>query len=165
MIPLLLFLLAATVGGCRLFFSSRAVTRKFLVEVYLKTFVFFCFGLMGIFGFIANIFFATETAQMVGWWSGSPFQFEAGMASLSLGLIGALAPLFKEGFWIATIIGNTVWFWGKAISHICYHIEECGFVTGNAGAYFYADVFFPLISLVLLLMHLSMLQTMKKKKR
>jgi hypothetical protein len=136
MIPLLLFLLAATVGGCRLFFSSRAVTRKFLVEVYLKTFVFFCFGLMGIFGFIANIFFATETAQMVGWWSGSPFQFEAGMASLSLGLIGALAPLFKEGFWIATIIGNTVWFWGKAISHICYHIEECGFVTGNAGAYF-----------------------------
>lgn len=161
MIPLILFLLAIAVGGCQLLFSSKTVNRKNVIEIYLKTVIFFCLGVMGIFGFIAHTFFAEETAAMIGWWSGSPFQFEVGMANLGFGLIGLLSPFFREQFWAATILGNLAWYWGNAVGHIRSMMYQHNFTSGNAGAYFYADIFFPLIPLLLLGMHFYL----KSKKR
>lgn len=99
---------------------------------------------------------------MIGWWAGSPFQFEVGIAHLGFGLLGLAAPFFREEFWVAAVVGNCAWLWGHAGVHINDMLHQQNLVSGHAGAYFYADIFFPLIPLILLSMHLFYA---KQKKR
>jgi hypothetical protein len=71
--------------------------------------IYFAIGLNGIFfGFIPHVFLADTIATKLGWPTGTPFQFEAGMHDGCRGLLGLLAARYKGGFLQATAIGWSV---------------------------------------------------------
>ncbi|MFO1519057.1 MAG: DUF6790 family protein [bacterium] len=96
---------------------TRRTARGFL-ETLLASLFFFCVGLQGLLAAYAHTFRAAETAKLIGWAPGSPFQFEIGMANLALGIVGVLCLKFRGLFWLATAIFNAVLLWGCAYGHV-----------------------------------------------
>ncbi|MBS0629242.1 MAG: hypothetical protein JSS30_03340 [Verrucomicrobia bacterium] len=86
-----------------------------LLLIYL---VFFCYGLYGIADFIIDVFYPNVVAQIMRWPIDTPYQFETGMANLGFGVLGLLCCRFRNGFLLATIIGNTIWFWGDVVGQL-----------------------------------------------
>lgn len=130
----MIFLLFALIG----FFIHWAVKRKDGLDLLLLYLVFFCFGLYGIFNFLADVVYPSVPAQVMGWQPGNPFEFETGIANLSLGVLGLLSVRFRGGFLLAALIGNTIWFIGDAIGHFIG--------TGRGNDFFYwGDAIIPIL--------------------
>jgi len=129
-----IFLLLAVV--C--FLVHWAIRRKDGANLLLLYLVFFCYGLYGIADFIVDVIYPTYSAQLMGWQGGNPFQFETGIANLSLGVLGLLSVRFRNGFLLATIIGNSIWLWGDVIGHLMKSGERMGL-------FYWADAFIPLL--------------------
>jgi hypothetical protein len=103
-------------------------------------------GVNGVLAFIAHVFFGPATARFIGWPPGNPFQFEVGIANLSLGVLGLMSVWRRGGdFWLATIVMATVFYWGAAVGHIIQIVRFQNFAPGNAGLPLYADIIFPLV--------------------
>ena len=76
--------------------------------------------LIGAFLFIAgsgHLFVPAETARPIGW-APSPFQWEVGVASLGMGIAGALAPAQPRPFQLATLIVFSTFMLGAAVGHV-----------------------------------------------
>lgn len=122
------------------------------LRVFLSYILFFNVGVMGLLGAYAHVFMGPETAALIGWEAGSPFQFEVGMANLSYGIIGMMAFWIRDRFWDATIIGWSIFLLGCFVGHMINYST-----TGNAALYntgpaiWFNDLFLPLLALSLLL--------------
>ncbi len=143
----IIFLILGLIGfGIHLFFTKKARTRKYIIEILLSYLILFGWGLGGLMNFTAHVFFPYTTAAIIGWQGETTFQFEVGIANLSFGMLAILCILIRMNhFWLATIIGNTIFYWGAAIGHIRQMIIAHNFTQGNAGIYFYHDVVYPII--------------------
>lgn len=119
-------------------------------ELSYRWIAFFPLGITGLYSFIMHAFFGNFTASTIGW-QNSPFQFEVAVANLGMGLIGVLAFNASYGFRKAVVIANTCWLWGDAAGHIYQMLTQHNFASGNAGSWFWMDVFVPLILIICLL--------------
>lgn len=119
--------------------------RKNGLDLLLLYLVFFCFGLNRLADSFAHLFYADEIAQLINWPMGSPFQFEVGIANLSFGVLAILSVWMRGNFLLAAIIGNSLWLWGDAVGHIVNMVLKGNYASGNAGVYFWADVFVPIL--------------------
>ncbi len=81
----------------------------------------------------AHVFMQDETAALIGWKGGSPFQYEIGMANLSYGILGVLAFWQRGKFWEATIIGWNVLFLGCMVGHILDYYRDHNDAPYNIG--------------------------------
>ncbi len=108
-------------------------------------------GVTGIYTFVCHVFFAESTAAHIGWQT-SPFQYEVGMADLTVGVLGVLAFWGSVGFRWAATIAATVWFWGDAVGHVRQMIVAQNFAPGNAGSWFWTDVLLPPIMIASLIL-------------
>lgn len=94
--------------------TRRNVLRLFLVYAFV-----FDVGAVGfVFGFIPHVFFADQAAKLIGWQTGSPFQFEVGLHDGGWGILGFLCVFFGGGFWLATGIGWSFFLFGAAWGHV-----------------------------------------------
>lgn len=118
-----------------------------LFEILYHWFAFLALGLTALYAFAMHAFFPEFTAATIGWHT-SPFQFEVAMANLGFGVIAVLSFWGSYGFRLATIIGNTCWLWGDAIGHIYQMVVYRDFAVGNAGSWFYMDVFLPVLLII-----------------
>lgn len=118
--------------------------RLALSETVFRWIVVFPLGFTAIYAFIFHAFCPQLSAQAIGW-QPSPFQFEVAMANLGFGVIAILAFKASLGFRLATVIGNTLWLWGDAVGHIYQMVINNNYAIGNAGSWFWMDVFIPLI--------------------
>lgn len=122
-----------------------------VVRIFLSYFLFFNVGVMGLLAAYAHVFMGPETAALIGWEPGSPFQFEMGMANLSYGVIGMMAFWIRDRFWDACIIGWSVLLLGCFTGHVLNY-----YATQNAAPYnmgppiWFNDLFLPLLALSLL---------------
>ena len=107
-------------------------------------------GITGIYTFVCHVFFAEWAAERIGWQT-SPFQYEVGIADLTIGVLGALAFWGNSGFRWAATIAATVWFWGDAVGHVRQMIVAHNFAPGNAGSWFWTDVLVPFIMIISLI--------------
>jgi hypothetical protein len=108
--------------------------------------------LVGIQGCIigsGHLFFPDPIADSIGWPRGSPFQWEVGLASVSYGVVGALASLFGHEWWLATIIAFAVFYLGAAIGHVREMVSKRNMSPGNAGPILLFDIAVPTYLLVL----------------
>lgn len=127
---------------------NRLVNKKMeLAEIIYRWFALFALGYTAIYAFVMHAFFPNFTAATIGW-ANSPFQFEVAMANLGFGVIAILSFYRNYGFRLATVIGNTCWLWGDAIGHAYQMMTYRNFTMGNAGSWFYMDVFLPLLLLI-----------------
>lgn len=120
-------------------------------ECFLGFLLLYNLGVMGLLAAYAHVFMPDQTAALIGWKGGSPFQYEIGMANLSFGILGILAFWQRGKFWDATIIGWNVLFLGCMVGHILNYYHHHNDAPYNIGpGIWLGDVVFPLLALSLL---------------
>jgi hypothetical protein len=97
--------------------SRRRSSGAAIAGTFLLYLLFVYVGLMGVLTSYAHVFRPVETSASIGW-SPSPYEYEVGMADLTVGVLGTLCLWFRGNFWLATAIANAVWLLGDAIEHI-----------------------------------------------
>jgi hypothetical protein len=115
--------------------------------------ILFNIGAAGLIAFYAHAFRASETAQMIGWQAGSPFQYEVACANLAFGVLGVICLWMRSGFRLATILGYSVFLLGAAVGHLNQIINYGNKAPGNAGAPLYFDIIVPMALLTLWTVH------------
>ena len=105
----------------------------------------FSVGLQGFFSFSGHYYKSDEIAEYIGWPKGNLFQKEIAYTNLAFGVLGILCIWFRGGFWLATIIGQSVFLFGAAHVHIIDRAKNKNLHAGNAGIILYMDVILPLI--------------------
>ena len=112
-------------------------------------------GFMGIANFVGHAFFSDVIANAIGWPAGNPFQIEVAGANLGFGVIGYLG-FWRRDFWLPYIIGRTCFMCTAGVIHIIEIIRSNNFSPGNAGAILYWDFLFPIILIILYIIHIRL---------
>ncbi|MDR3623955.1 MAG: hypothetical protein P4L16_02310 [Chlamydiales bacterium] len=131
-------------GSC----SLKGIVEAFLLYVTVVN-----IGFYSLWNFLANIFYSEEVAKFMGWGSGSPFQYEVGIAYLAFAVLGILCIWERGDFWLATIIGFSVFLFGIGIGHIEEYVRHHNKASGNAGLVLYVDLIMPIVLLILMMVH------------
>jgi uncharacterized membrane protein len=144
----LLSLVAATIH-LALSPTSRS-SKAAIARTYLLYLLFVYVGLMGLLTAYAHVFRPIETSASIGW-STSPYEYEVGMADLTVGVLGVLCLWFRGNFWLATAIANAVWLLGDAVGHIRQITLNNNHAANNAGIFLVAEIVTPFVILFLAL--------------
>ena len=149
-----IFTLIAVVGASvHLAFSPRRRSSGAAITgTYLLYLLFFYVGLMGLLTAYAHVFRPVETSASIGW-STSPYEYEVGMADLTVGVLGVLCLKFRGNFWLATAIANAVWLLGDAVGHVRHMVLENNHAANNSGIFLITEFIMPLVILCLTLYH------------
>ena len=151
MFNLFFALLAVVAASIHLLFSSqRRSSAHAVAATYLIHFLFFYVGVMGVFTAYAHVFRPMQTSASIGWTT-SPYEYEVGMADLTVGVLGILCLWFRGNFWLATAIANAVWLLGDAIGHLREVTLHNNHAANNSGIFLYAEIITPLLILFLAL--------------
>lgn len=79
-------------------------------------------------------------ADLVGWPRGSPFQWQAGMASAAIGIVGLMSSGFGRQFQLCVVVAFCVYYLGSAGGHIRQMVASGDFELANAGFLFVYDI-------------------------
>src|SRR5271170_6359730 len=123
-----------------------------IVSTYLLYLLFIYVGLMGLFTAYYHVFRPIEASASIGW-STSPYEYEVGMADLTVGVLGVLCLVFRENFWLATAIADAVWLLGDAVGHIREMVVHNNHAENNAGIFLIFELAMPVLILGLVFYH------------
>src|ERR1700735_1744896 len=132
--------------------SSRRSSRAAIAATYLLYLLVIYVGLMGLLTAYAHVFPPLQTSASIGW-STSPYEYEVGMADLTVGVLGVLCLWFRGNFWLATAIANAVWLLGDAVGHVRQMLEHGDHAANNSGIFLYTEIATPVLILALTLYH------------
>jgi hypothetical protein len=131
---------------------KRRIGTAAIVGTYLIYFLFTYVGLMGLFTAYFHVFEPGRASASIGW-APSPFEYEVGMADLTMGVLGVLCIVFRREFWLATAIGNAVWFLGDAVGHVREMTLHNNHAENNAGIFLVFEFAVPILMLGLVFYH------------
>ncbi|MEO6965454.1 MAG: DUF6790 family protein [Acidobacteriaceae bacterium] len=148
------FAVAAVLGATiHIAFSPRRRSSGVAIaETYLIYLFFIYVGLMGLLTAYAHVFRPVQTSASIGWLT-SPYEYEVGMADLTIGVLGVLCLWFRGNFWLATAIANAVWLLGDAAGHIRQMVLFNNHALNNSGIFLIAEIATPIVLLILTLYH------------
>lgn len=133
-----------------------------IAETYLLYLFVIYVGLMGLLSAYAHVFRPVQTSASIGW-STSPYEYEVGMADLTVGVLGVLCVWVRGNFWLATAIANFFWLEGDAIGHIRQIEEYNNHAPNNSGIFLYLEIMMPFIILLLTLYHRKKTEFVEKQ--
>jgi hypothetical protein len=149
MFNLMFAVVAVLAASVHLMLSSRRrSSARSAAATYLIYFLVFYVGVMGVFTAYAHVFRPLQTSASIGWAS-SPYEYEVGMADLTVGVLGILCIWIRGNFWLATAIANAVWLLGDAIGHLREVTLHNNHAANNSGIFLYAEIITPLVILFL----------------
>jgi hypothetical protein len=153
MIAVAVALLSVVLPLIHLWLSPLPRTRGRIVRLLLLYALVLGVGVIGLFmGFVPHVFFADMAARLIGWPTGSPFQFEVGIHDGAWGVLGFLCICISGTFWLATGLGWSLFMLGATYGHIHQMI-----IAGNYAPYnfltIFSDGFIAIWLLVLLYLH------------
>ena len=154
MVNLFFVILGLVVGAMHVYLDKHPRTRGRVAEIFLLWFLVISVGIGGVFAFIGHTVFADATAASIGWPAGNPFQSEVAVANLTVGILGILCYWMRGNFWVATVIGFSVWWLGDAVVHIREIVVAENYAPNNAGVTFYLAILFPVLLIALLVYYL-----------
>jgi hypothetical protein len=125
--------------------SGRAVA-----ETYLIYLLFLYVGVMGLLTAYAHVFRPVQTSASIGWTT-SPYEYEVGMADLTVGVLGVLCLWLRGNFWLATAIANAVWLLGDAVGHVRQMMVYGNHAENNAGIFLVLEFLTPVVIVLLAL--------------
>jgi len=125
--------------------SGAAIAGTYLVYL-LVIYV----GLMGLLTAYAHVFRPIQTSASIGW-STSPYEYEVGMADLTVGVLGVLCVWLRGNFWLATAIANAVWLLGDAVGHLRQIVVQNNHAANNSGIFLVVEFTMPVLILILTL--------------
>jgi hypothetical protein len=132
--------------------ARRRSTLASIAQTFLLYFLLIYVGLMGLLTAYAHVFRPMQTSASIGW-STSPYEYEVGMADMTVGVLGVLCLWFRGGFWLATAIANAVWLLGDAIGHIRQMSINNDHAANNSGIFLYCEIVLPIVILILAFYH------------
>ena len=149
MFQVIFLVLAVAAASIHLALSphSRA-SKAAIANTFLLYLLFIYVGLMGLLTAYAHVFRPLQTSASIGW-STSPFEYEVGMADLTVGVLGILCFSIRGNFWLATAIANAVWLLGDAIGHIRQMTLNNNHAANNAGIFLILEIITPIVILLL----------------
>lgn len=157
MIWFFLTTLALILALVNIVLAKKTRTAVLVIELVLLYQLVIAVGLMGLMAAYGHTVNADQTATMIGWPTGSPFQFEVAMCNLGLGVLGLLCIFFRGNFWLATVIYTSVFFWGCAVGHFRDALIKGNFSPWNFGSgIIFNDLIYPVILLVLAIVYLNL---------
>ncbi|HEX2215481.1 MAG TPA: DUF6790 family protein [Xanthobacteraceae bacterium] len=110
-------------------------------------------GVIGLpLGFVPHVFFPDQTAAMIGWPTGSPFQFEVGVHDGAWGVLGFLCIWIGGLFWLATGLGWALFMLGATYGHIRDTVVAANYAPYNFLTIF-SDGFIAIWLLLLLYLY------------
>ncbi len=130
-------------------FSKKVRTKDKIIEIILFYLLVIYIGCMGIFAAIGHTFYADQIAQMIGWQTGSPFQFEVAMANLAIGVLGIMCIWQRGNFWLAAVLGGGIFLFGDGVGHVYQMVYYNNTAEYNSGAILYFDLIIPVLLLIL----------------
>jgi hypothetical protein len=155
MFQLIFIILALAAASLHLALSRDSRSSKTAIaRTYLLYLLFIYVGLMGILTAYAHVFRPEQTSASIGW-STSPYEYEVGMADLTVGVLGVLCLWIRGNFWLATAIANAVWLLGDAVGHIRQITIHNNHAENNSGIFLIVEIIAPLVILALALYHRS----------
>jgi len=149
MINILILLVFVFACLLHIVIRRRTLKRTQIIDLVLIYSLVFLVGVEGTIGFISHVFFANQTAQMIGWPIGSPFQFEVGFHDGAWGLLGFFCLRWRGAFLLATGLGWSFFLLGATYGHIYQMILHGDYSPYNAGMIL-PDLITPIILLTLL---------------
>lgn len=157
----MIFIIVLTItvlGAIVHLFLSQSTPRKKerVVKIFLLYFLSVEWGFGAILTSVPHIVAPDYIAKYIGWQTGSPFQIELGFASLGLAILGVLSIWLRGLFWIAPVVGHSVFLLGAAYVHIREIVEKGNLNPGNAGPILFMDIGIPIIVISLLIAHIRM---------
>src|SRR5271165_4426970 len=148
MFQLFFVLVAIAVASIHLAVSpTRRASGAAIAGTYLIYLFVIYVGLMGLLTAYAHVFRPVQTSASIGW-STSPYEYEVGMADLTVGVLGVLCLWFRGNFWLATSIANAVWLLGDAVGHLRELVLNNNHAANNSGVFLYLEIMMPLIILL-----------------
>jgi hypothetical protein len=159
MFQVIFVVLAVIAASIHLAFSpSRRKSGAAIGGTYLLYLLFFYVGLMGILTAYAHVFRPLQTSASIGW-STSPYEYEVGMADLTVGVLGILCLWLRGNFWVATAIANAVWLLGDAVGHLRQIMLNNNHAANNAGVFLVVEFTMPVVILILALYYRQTTET------
>ncbi len=153
MIQLFFVALAVVAASIHLAVShKRRSSGSSIAGTYLIYLFVIYVGLMGVLTAYAHVFRPLQTSASIGW-STSPYEYEVGMADLTVGVLGILCLWFGGNFWLATAIANAVWLLGDAVGHVRQEFLYNNHAANNSGIFLYVEIMTPFLILLLTLYH------------
>jgi hypothetical protein len=144
------FFAVVAVASASIHLAFSSSSRTAMARIYLLYLLFIYVGLMGVFTAYAHVFRPIQTSASIGW-APSPYEYEVGMADLTVGVLGILCLWLRGNFWLATAIGNAVWLLGDAIGHMRQMVLYNNHASNNSGIFLIAEIITPLAILFLAL--------------
>ncbi len=149
MFQLVFAVIALAAASIHLAFSSRRRSSSAAIAgTYLLYLLVIYVGLMGLLTAYAHVFRPLQTSASIGW-STSPYEYEVGMADLTVGVLGVLCLWLRDNFWLATAIANAVWLLGDAMGHVRQMVLYNDHAANNSGIFLVTEITMPLIILLL----------------
>ena len=134
-------LLIAAIGRDNMSISERFLSWILLLPV----------GVTGLWAGVFHLIFPGISAAYIGWQS-SPFQFEVGMADLSIGVAAVASFWCSFPFKVAVVWVSSIFLLGDAVGHVRQMLATGNFASGNAGTPFFMDIIVPVLSIILSIM-------------
>jgi hypothetical protein len=131
-----------------LFVSQQPKTPLRIIRLFLLYQLVFSVGLTSLLAFIGLTFMTDFVAAYSGW-PACPFEKQLGNVNLGYAVLGILCIWKGDEFWLATIIGLSIWLLGDAIGHIADMIINHNYTPGNIGVPLYTDIIVPLALIIL----------------
>lgn len=152
MINSILFLVAVVATIVHLSSRKKVRSNGGAIEVLLSYLIPLNIGVMALIIWIADAFYASETAKMMGWLTNSPFQYEVAVANLGFAIVGILSIWQRKGFWLATVLANSTYVLGCAWGH--YRLFYAHTTAMHQGFFLFIDsILLPIVLLALTLMY------------
>ncbi len=150
-------LLAGSIVGflIHLALTKEKMTKKRFVELMLLYQIVFSLGLTSLLAFIGFTFMPEYIAKFTNW-PACPFEQQMGNVNLGYAVLGIMCIWFRGNFWIATIIGFSIWILSDGFAHLSDMIRHNNYSPGNVGVPLYTDFIVPIVLLILLFLHIKL---------
>lgn len=123
-------------------------TNAKIIELFLLYQIVFSLGITSLVAFLGLTFMGVYVAQLTDW---QPCQFEQELANVNLafGVLGIMSIWYRKYFWLATVIGFSVWILSDGVQHLYQYFVDNNASAGNIGVPLYTDIIVPIVLLIL----------------
>lgn len=125
------------------------------IELLLLYQIVFSLGVTSLFAFVALSLMKDYIAAYTGW-PVCPFEQQLANVNLAFGVLGILSIWLRGLFWVATILGFSIWILGDGFHHLYEYLALNNATLGNIGVPLWTDFLVPIFLLVLLFSHLRL---------
>lgn len=131
-----------------LFVSKQPKTLLRIVRLFLLYQLVFSVGLASLLSFFGLTFLSEYVATYSGW-PACPFEQLLGNVNIAFAVLGILCIWRGDDFWLATILGASIWLLGDAVIHLVDMVTHHNYAAGNVGVPLYTDILIPVVLLIL----------------